>query len=73
MNQYNDDFYNSFFAFQTRFDIPKYYLLEKPIGTGGFGVVLRATLLETGEIVAIKKIVKVQKYFFFFSNLINFN
>lgn len=60
MNPSNEDpFYHSFFIFQTRFDIPKYYQIDKPLGTGGFGVVLRAINSKTQEVVAIKKILKV--------------
>lgn len=72
--QYKDDFYNSLYVFQTRFDIPKNYCLEKPIGTGGFGVVLRASSLETGETLAIKKIIKVRNIIlasFFKNSLFN--
>ena len=54
-----DPFYHSFFIFQTRFDIPKYYQIDKPLGTGGFGVVLRAINLQSQQPVAIKKILKV--------------
>ena len=57
--QIEDNFYHSFFIFQTRFDIPKYYKIDKPLGTGGFGVVLRAINLQTEQPVAIKKILKV--------------
>lgn len=64
MNPSNEDpFYNSFFVFQTRFDIPKYYQIDKPLGTGGFGVVVRAINLKSQEPVAIKKILKVTQNF----------
>lgn len=58
-SEIEDPFYHSFFIFQTRFDIPKYYQIDRPLGTGGFGVVLRAINLKSQQPVAIKKILKV--------------
>ncbi len=38
------------------------YNAEKIIGNGSFGVVFKATIAETGEAVAIKKVFQDQRY-----------
>ena len=35
---------------------------EKTIGTGSFGTVYKANILETGEVVAIKKVLQDKRY-----------
>lgn len=53
-----DPYFNSVFVFQTRFDVPKVYTIEMPLGTGGYGVVVKARDTRSCEKVAIKKIFK---------------
>ena len=48
----------SFLVCGTRFDVDRKYRLIKPIGHGAYGVVCSAQNIETGEMVAIKKITK---------------
>ncbi|XP_052193592.1 shaggy-related protein kinase epsilon-like [Diospyros lotus] len=38
------------------------YMAERVVGTGSFGVVFQAKCLETGEIVAIKKVLQDKRY-----------
>ena len=38
------------------------YNAEKIIGNGSFGVVFKATIAETGETVAIKKVFQDKRY-----------
>jgi glycogen synthase kinase 3 beta len=41
---------------------PISYSAERVIGTGSFGVVYQATVLETGETVAIKKVLQDRRF-----------
>jgi hypothetical protein len=55
----------STYVCQTRFDIPDYYSLIKPLGQGGYGVVCKAyNKIKNHEYVAIKKVVNVGLCFF---------
>ena len=38
------------------------YSAERVIGNGSFGVVFQATVVETGEIVAIKKVLQDRRF-----------
>lgn len=38
------------------------YLAERVVGTGSFGIVFQAKCLETGETVAIKKVLQDKRY-----------
>ncbi|KAF2303005.1 hypothetical protein GH714_012561 [Hevea brasiliensis] len=38
------------------------YMAERVVGTGSFGIVFQAKCLETGETVAIKKVLQDKRY-----------
>jgi glycogen synthase kinase 3 beta len=47
---------------QTAEDVQLSYTREKVVGNGSFGVVYQAKIQQTGELVAIKKVLQDRRY-----------